>query len=434
MGQGSFLRLGFMRKNMVRICVMASLLVGLSALPAARAQSLIGDEELRGIGLSTYWTAQVPVDGGDEIRGAFLVDDHIYITTEFGAVFAVQAEMGLLRWAEQVGLHNETILRPSHIVTETEGSPVIIASTTAIRTLDRFTGELLATLRVPYPTGSPVIGVERRVFFGSSDSRFYSLIWSREGGGKWVKAWEVMAGGAVLASPVAYGDGKIVYGNLKGTVVSFYTEDKALDWTHKTDGAIEGDLAADDSGVYVASGDRSLYKFDPETGEILWRFRTDSPLNVGPALRLHTVYQYVTGWGLVAIDAHTGKEMWRNAKSRNFLAADKERDYLWTSEGTVEAVEHETGKLKGIARTNGSALPLSNRTGDAVFLVGKDGRILCARSSSGPYLRRREVDVAADRLNIAPRVAEEAPVELPKEKKPDPADEDPLRSRRDVRP
>jgi len=102
--------------------------------------------------------------------------------------------------------------------------------------------------------------------------------------------------------------------------------------------------------------------------------------------------------------------------------------------GSVEAVEHETGKLLGTARTNASCLPLTNKSGDAVYLVGMDGRILCARSSTGPYLRNREVNVAADRLNIAPRVAEEAPVELPKEKAPDPADEDPLRSRRDVRP
>jgi len=403
-------------------------------ISSVRAQSLIGDEVLRELGLNTFWTAQVPVDRTDVIRGAYLVDDHIYITTEYGTVFAVQAEMGLIRWAEPIGAHNETILPPSHIATEGAGSPVIIASTTAIRTLDRFTGETIATLRVPYPSGSPVIGVERRLYFGSSDARFYSLIWSREGGGKWLKAWEVMAGGPVLAAPVAYGNGKIVYGNLKGTIVSFYTEDKALNWTYSTDGAIEGDIAVDDSGVYVASMDRSLYKFDAEYGDILWRVRTDSPLNVGPTLRMHTVYQYVAGWGLVAIDAHTGKEMWRHAKGRSLLAADKDRDYLWTSDGSVEAVEHETGKLLGTARTNASCLPLTNKSGDAVYLVGMDGRILCARSSTGPYLRNREVNVAADRLNIAPRVAEEAPVELPKEKAPDPADEDPLRSRRDVRP
>ena len=422
-------------RNASRILVLGSFVVAgvLSARPC-RAQTLVSDAELRGIGLTKYWSATLPIEAGDEIAGAFLVDEHIYAISESGILFAVQVDMGLIRWAETIGSVGERVYPPHHVLTTQGDGPVVVATTTAIHVLDRYTGGVRALLRTGYTSGSAVIGVGRRLYFGSADGRFYSVIWSAEGGGKWLKEWEVMAGGPVQAAPVFHDDGKLVYGNLKGTVVSFHSEDKALEWTYQTDGAIEGDPVVDDSGVYVASMDRSLYKFDIQTGDVLWRVRTDKPLRDGPILDLHTVFQFVAGSGLLAIDAHTGKEMWRSAAGRTFLAADKERDILWTSDGRLEAVDHETGKVRGYAAGCDPCLPLTNTTGDAVILVGRDGRILCARSSSGPYLRRGDVHVAADRLNFAPREKADAALPPPIQVEPDRATEDPLRSRRDVRP
>lgn len=424
-----------MRKRIDPIGLAAYLTVVLASEGGgALAQSLIGDGDLRALGLTAYWTARIPVGEGDDIRGVYLADDHVYVTTEYGTVFALQAEMGLLRWAEQIGSHHETILPPRGVVADGADGPVIVASTTAIRVMDRIRGDVLATLRVPYPLGGAVVGVGRRLYFGGSDARFYSLIWSREGGGAWRREWEVMAGGAVQAAPVYLDDGRMIYANLKGAVVCFHTEDKALDWMYETGAAVVGDPAADQSGVYVASMDRSLYKLDIETGEVLWRARCERPLNTGPALRLHTVYQYVEGAGLLALDAHSGREMWRQAEGRRFLASSGLRDYLWVGDDRVEAVHHETGKTIASARTNAPCIPLTNTISDAVYLVGRDGRVLCARSEKAPFLRKGEVAAAADRLNIAPRAREEEAVAPPGEKSDRGDDEDPLRSRRDARP
>jgi len=400
----------------------------------SHAQTLISDEELRGIGLTKYWSADLPIDADDEIAAASLVDQHVYAITKRGILFAIQVDTGLIRWAEPVGSAGESVYPPRHVLTAQGDGPVVVATTTSIQILDRYTGQARAVLRTPYPLASPVIGAGRRLYFGSVEGRFYSLIWSAEDGGKWLREWELIAGGPVQAAPVFFDGGKLVYGNLKGTVVLFHSEDKALEWTYKTDGPIEGDPVVDDSGVYVASMDRSLYKFDIDTGEIIWRIRTDRPLPQGPVLNVHTVFQFVEGEGLLAIDAHTGKIMWRSAAGRTFLAADKDRDILWTSDCRLEAVDHETGKARGYASGCSHCVPISNTSGDAVILVGEDGRVLCARSTSGPYLRRGEVSSAADRLNIAPREGDADDLPPPITVQTDPAADDPLRSWRDIRP
>lgn len=421
--------------SMMKIMGMGCLIaLGMGSAGVSHAQSLASDEDLRGIGLTEYWSAQLPLGAGDAVRGAYVVDDLIYATTEMGTVFALQAEMGLIRWAEPVASPHEQIHPPRHVLTANGDGPVIVTTTTAIRLLDRYTGETLTTLRTGMTPSSTVIGVGHHLYFSTAEGRFYSVLWSEQAAGKWRRAWEVIIGGAVQAVPVFYGDDRIIFGNLNGLVVSFFAADKTLDWNYKTGDAITADPVVDAGGAYVASLDRSLYKFDAETGEVLWRFRAERPLQDGPVLRAHTVYQFCAGTGLLAIDAHTGKEMWRQADGRAFVAADRHRDILWTSNDGLVVVDHESGKRLGSAPTNGPCLALSHTGGDAVLLVGLDGRILSARSSSGPYLRRREVNTTADRLTIRPHPAEQEPVAPPPERAPDPLDEDPLRSRRDTRP
>jgi hypothetical protein len=99
-------------------------------------------------------------------------------------------------------------------------------------------------------------------------------------------------------------------------------------------------------------------------------------------------------------------------------------------------LNHETGEVLHGFDIHFAAGTVTNTRNEAVYLLGRDGRILCARPVGVPYLRRQEVTAARDRLNLPPLNSANAGQDVRTEasRAPEPIRNDPLRSRRDRQP
>src|SRR3972149_1862777 len=133
---------------------------------------------------------------------------------------------------------------------------------------------------------------------GGADGKFYSLKVDPRLPGRPIKRWEVRAGGPVTATPVLYDHDTLLFASQGGSVFSCLAGDKTLRWSFRTGGAINGDPAVDDSGIYVVSTDRSLYKLHGGIGTVLWRARFPRPLTEGPTVAGPMVYQYCPDHGV----------------------------------------------------------------------------------------------------------------------------------------
>ncbi len=374
----------------------------LAMAPAAVHGQMVEDASLRDIGLSTYWRAQLPLAADDSVVQSFLVDEALYVTTKNGTIFALVAEAGLIRWADKITEKNYTIYAPSHAWTADGAGPVIVTTTTKLYIMDRYSGEHINSFRPAFPPGSTAIGVNNELFLGSADSLFYSLAWKPQRGVAPMKRWEVRAGGPVTAAPQFLGGDSLLFASQSGYVFSCTTYDKILNWSYRIGQAVVAAPAVDETGVYAASLDRSLYKIDTDNGRLLWRHRMPSPLRDAPVVVDKMVYQYCQGFGIAAIDRDSGKEVWQYPNGLSFAAQDQRMVYVFANGPSLMCINHETGQANGRVSLSGAHHATVNARNDAVYLVGQHGQMLCARPSGVSFLRRGAVADIKERLTLPP--------------------------------
>ncbi len=403
------------------------------------AAPLVDDASLEAAGMTRYWEAQLPITPDDALIEGHLIDEALYVITDNGILFAVQADVGLIRWAEKLAEPDYKIYRPTHIRNADGNGPVVIPTTSKVFVFNRFSGELIKQFAPGFGAGSAAVAYDGVMFMGSAGGRFYCLQIMHPLVQKPFKLWEVNTGGPITATPLLFGRDTLIFASQTGTVYSCRAPDKALHWAFTTGGPITGDPAADEEGVYVASADRSLYKISHGSGQVVWRVRFPQPLVEGPLVRANSVYQYCPYQGIVSIDVETGTEKWRDPTGRAFVAHASGGDTIFTQNRRLEVVDHETGEVRHSIAAPKVVATVPNTEHDAVILLGEGGRVLCARLGSVPYLRRQQVIAARKRLNLPPideaaalQRAREASGE--EETKTDQTIKDPLRSRYDTRP
>lgn len=416
----------------------------LFALMAAAAQNrpavsksapLIDEAALASAGLVNYWQAHLPLAPGDAIEDGYLIDEALYVTTKLGNAFALKADVGLLRWAVNLTEQDFRIFAPAHVQRADGAGPTIFTTTTATFVYDRFSGELLDRFTPEFATGGPAVAIDHTIFMGSTGGRFFSMAFNHPRLTRPFVRWEVMVRGPVTAAPVLYDRHNLLIASQGGLVVSCRAENKQFNWSYETGGPILGDPFVDDAGAYVASLDRSLYKLNKNTGWLMWQARFPQALDSGPIVAGGTVFQYCAGEGITAIDADSGKTLWKHASGRSFASHSSAGDVIFTSGNTLDVVNHESGEVQASIPAPYVLKPVANSRTATVFLLGTEGRVLSLRLDTVPYLRRQQIMAARRKLNQPPGDASAIlRDERPNAPELDPLEDDPLRSRRDIQP
>ncbi len=417
----------FPKLTMLMIACLAT------AVSAEPKSPLVSDGDLQAAGMSRYWQAHLPISPGDSLDKIYRVDEALYVTTDHGVLYAVTADTGLVRWAQKVAGEDHQIYPPSHVRTTSGTGPTIVTTTTSVFIYDRYSGVLIQSFEPTFAAGSAAVADGGVLYMGSAAGRFYSLqLASPEP----FKRWEVLADGPITTTPILYDRDTLLFVGQRGTAYSCVASDKTLNWRVRPGGTVMTDVAVDESGVYLASLDRSLYKVDLESGRLAWRVRLPNPLTEGPVAASQTVYQYCVDNGLSAIDAETGTERWRHPDGRTFVAHARGGDLVLTVDRRLLVVDHESGEVRHVVDAPAVTAALSNTLDDAAYMYSGDGRVLCVRLDSVPYLRRQQVLSARQVLNQPPEVASGATGgdEAAKSSQAGRRTDDPLRSRRDDRP
>ena len=131
--------------------------------------------------------------------------------------------------------------------------------------------------------GSPAIGPDGTVYFGSDDRFVYAL------NGTTGKArWSYQAGNEVKSSPAIGTDGTVYVGSSDNRLHALdgATGDKLWDFAAGDD--ILSSPAVDAAGtVYVGANDGKLYALDGQTGEKTWEYSTGAAVHSSPLLGMN---------------------------------------------------------------------------------------------------------------------------------------------------
>jgi outer membrane protein assembly factor BamB len=386
--------------------------IGFAALSASQdaASMFRGDATHSGVYASAplrqfgglQWRVQT---GGMVQSSAALHDGTVYIGSGDGLLYALDASTGAQRWRFRTGR------AISSTPAVADGLVFVGSRDNTFWAVDERTGEerwRLETGRdVPFPwgfesgdlyTSSPTWAVGT-LYFGSGDGRVYAVD-PKSGRIR----WRFSTRGRVRSSP-AVADGRLYAGSADGTLYALDAKSGRELWRFDTEGhglesgkfgfdrrTIQASPAVGDGRVYVGSRDGFLYAVDAATGKQLWRVDHQmSWVNTSPAFADGIVYAGSSDERfLQAVDARTGRERWRVTTQRPVWSSPAvvgNMVYVGDGSGTVYAVDRASGHERWRHQA-GRRIFSSPVIADGVLYVGNDdGGVYAIRGSDTPMLR-----------------------------------------------
>jgi outer membrane protein assembly factor BamB len=353
--------------------------------PSDRAQhASFSPQELPGGSFMVAWRAPLPMPGGDEINHLYRRGDQIFAYTKHNKAYVLSAAGGEILWGGTAAGPRDTLRPPVRMkdvtIFPTSSTLEIWKDGKKQRSLD-LTHALRSGLfpqpdttliyaGLDYPAGGRIAKIDT--------AREHNPI-----------RWELMTRGGVSAMPVYYRQ-SIYAGGEDGAVYAL-NESREPIWStpgnvFQTAGPIMGDLKADDSGLYVASGDSKLYVLELATGKIKWQYFGGAPLTVGPVLTADSVYQAVPRGGVAALDKATGSydraARWVAPGTLQFLAEDAAAGcvYLRRDNNTIVGVDKKSGEPRYESRRTDLVQFATNTQDGIVYAASKDGTVLAIRA------------------------------------------------------
>jgi outer membrane protein assembly factor BamB len=292
---------------------------------------------------------------------------------------------------------------------------------------------MIADMPIQKAAVGSAVASDDRIFFGSSDGHLYAMRWTDPRTNVAVMLWRVMSGGPPSGAPVLINQGDdLVFASQGGSVYSCTAPTKILNWRAQTNGPIIAQVAVDGPGVFAASADRSLYRFNLISGAQEWRARFPEPLNDGPVVTGGIVFQYCAGEGIIALDAERGEPLWQQREARQFVCRGIEHVVLITELRELLKVDVNSGNVRARVRLPSNAVTVTNVHDDTIYLVSHAGSVFCAKPSGTPHLTPEQMAVARRELRDPdPRPSGARAVEMPPRRPDEPGvidPADPLRS------
>ena len=340
--------------------------------------------------------------------------ERLFVGSGDGFLYALDRTDGSVQWRFDAG-------SPVHASPAIAGGLVVAASLGGkIFAVDRNSGASRWSMEtgaaLPLNTGrgggwdivvsSPTI-VDDTVYVGGRDGSLYALDLATG-----TQIWKASTGGRVRATPSVSGD-LVVTGSFDGRVYAFDRRTGAERWVHRTEGdtldsnkfgydrrAVQSTAAIVDGTVYLGARDGGLYAIDLTTGKRKWRASHGTSWVVGsPAVAGGRVYAGSSdGHFIQALDAATGRELWRKQTGANVLASPTlaGNDLVIATYrtdapiGELRVLDPATGNERWRLRLNESIVSSPVIANREVYL-GTDAGSIVAIARSAPVVPRLAV-------------------------------------------
>jgi outer membrane protein assembly factor BamB len=408
---------------------------------------LIEPDVLAPAGLVKYWQCPIPLRPAETILSISLENESIYALTDCGAVYAIDADVGLVRWSAVVTEPPFRLFRPCHAQTQDPKAAtwVYIASPTQLRIYHRWTGRLLGEIRLRFTPSGPPYSDGQFVYIGSVNNRYYclrlvpegiailepkkrglqwhavvvlqdgkrlstnaeSLAKAREWQEEWIERlgglqtehmsamtrWQIDTEGTVVGRPpvvngIAYipsDGGKLFACSLKG---------KRKMWEARATGGIFADPLIGKGMVIYASVDRSVYAVARLDGSRVWQCHLPLPLRRTGALTEKLLYQPGDPAGVYAIEPAAGKLVWSCDRAQQFLAEQDRTVHLFEPGQAIHQIDTGTGQIIRSMACPEAKLGIANTRDTTLYVADPRGRLMCIRPKDVPYLRRSRFESA----------------------------------------
>lgn len=348
-------------------------------LEALEKEYAIGPKAARALGYRLGW--QTP-DAGRNIELISPQDDSVFILSSNKNLQRLTAATGTRIWSISAGTPAARVLGINYLPSDQR---VYITHHNEITSVAAATGSLTSDQgRSPVQTlqwmanTAPVL-YQDNFIYGSKGG---DLVWQAFNIGYAYKAFNI--GGTVEIKPLLVDD--LLIGIARsGEVAAMDARQVKLRWKHKLLDQINAAPASDGKTLYVSCMDQYLRAFDLATGRLLWRALTEAPLDNSPVFIKDSVYQQVTGSGLMCCEAmpvnrYDGRRIW--------VAPDVNGDVLTQRGGKLlvwdgsDRILHVLSASTGVVETameleNVQTITTDRQDNGRLYLLDDRGRLDC---------------------------------------------------------
>ena len=385
--------------------LLACLTIGIDAIvhpchvrAEARSGVVIPQQQALAHGMRRSWVTRVGLDRArDRVRSVLIEPQMIFVLSERGTLYAVDAATGNTVWTTPTGNRNYPSLGPGasdthvavvngstlYVFRRSDGRPLWEEELTGVPTVgpvidaDWVYVPMFNGLIVAYPLE---VSVETR------DERLLGRV-------------PVMYSASGRAeSPLLITPHSIAWGTSSGFIYTAPLGSMKARLQYLARSAIRAPLAYREPAILAASLVGYLDAIDEITGQTLWTFVAGGTSSQAPVVIGDAVYLVQDRGGMFRLSADTGLEYWRAPRVTQFLAASTRRVYAADALGRVLVLNRDSGRLVDVLPTQRLTWKLTNTVTDRLYLGTRDGVLQSLH----------ELALTEPIMHGAPAVAEEA--------------------------
>lgn len=370
---------------------------GSDRIATAAPQRLgVAEDVLQDVGLQYYWhgVQKATLLGNERIQRVLLIDDVLYLVTDTSTLVAIDAAKGIEKWRVRVSLAGHRIYDPTHQTLQLreelwhdtvnpapDPSAFPAKKTTVINDLvhmlviDRDSGKILRDIE--FTKGAATQGgvCDNRRFYIPGIPRMLYSYDLMIGKAIW---WEPYDG--VANVPIRFFQNRVYVGTSAGTMNCFAIGSTGTRrWTVDYDSAIHTPFQVGPRGLFFSTG-RQIRGLEPIHGMMLWEpVHVNGEIEVPLQLSDTTLYQYVTGDALYAVNLVTGEVRWTLESGRQVLAVMSGKAYILDAKKTLNIVNEITGDVEASVSMSGFDFFASNTQVPGIYAVSQQGQVYCIR-------------------------------------------------------
>jgi outer membrane protein assembly factor BamB len=243
---------------------------------------------------------------------------------------------------------------------------------------------------------SPAVA-EGAVFASSSDGTIFSLD-AATGGTLWtVEPPSIPVGiaivGAGASSPVIADDNLYIgcYGfnssdsSVPGILLCLRPKSGQKVWQFLTELPIDSSPAVAEGDVYVADVGGKIYCVKAQSGSKVWEFATEDTITSTPAVKDGRVYIGSADNKLYCLDARSGEKLWEfetGGPINSSPAVDDEKVFFGSGDKKVYCLTSD-GKLVWAFTAGDIITSAPALSGDKLYVGDNDGTVYCIKTDSG---------------------------------------------------
>jgi len=330
------------------------------------SQASVQSDPMAELGYRLGWRGYAVLGRSGKVQFFDVFNDVISVHSTSNAVTMMEGSTGANRWIRQLGQRLARFVGSARV-----DDTLYIASDNELFLLDIRTGEIVDKHRLALVVNTPPLIMDDLAIFGTGAGEVlgHNLITK-------FKLWGYKLNGAITAPPVRIGD---LFGvvSQNGDTIIIDPETGSSAMRGRIFGGLANAPVADDSAMFIASLDQSIYSFSPGSSSWDWRVRTEQPIVEQPTILDSVLYVDIPGAGLTAMDANNnGAELWVNPELPGTVVGVRDGDLIVWSRATATLFRVDAARGDVIAKI---LLPgvvhvrLSPTTDGALYTATADG-------------------------------------------------------------